>query len=372
MSDRSDSDSGDDEPQKRKFENKKYEDESSVHLKKKRITNGDSFPPSTEKKEQTLDDDNTDDATDEFPKEIVQTDESPMTIVQTDELSFTSHSESKSTPVDVEVDVDATFFAKIMNVKDFCNVLVGIGNVPNLEHVLIQFDPDGMLLYCKPAGSPVLVESFWNKSLFQDYVCHGIVKKWVSKDRFEKLKTKISKDVEFIEITVLLKEASGFKFSGDRVYKTGGRCRFDFNVFQWAHNSDPNSLNFNFNWHVNTSSQKMKHNIQFIDDQSEFISLQLLNSSLIFEGVSDTGLVSERISHDTETNVIVDYQVLFYKRYLNIVTSVDGLHKSVKISFRMDAGGDAFPVLFSYGLDLAKPQSHFSVYIAPFINTKTN
>lgn len=269
---------------------------------------------------------------------------------------------------DEKINDEKDFFAKTMNVKDFCNVLVGFGNIPNLEHILVQFGPQGMMLYGKPMESPVVVTSFWNKSMFQDYKCGEVFKKWVSKSRFENLRKKISKDVEYINISNITEGTSGFKFSGDRLYKTGGKCHFSFNVFEWTCNVDPVEMNVTYSWHVSTSSQKLKDNIDFMDDKSEFISVNLENKSLLFEGISETGLVAERIGHETEASELsVKFNCLFYKRFLKIITSTQALHKTVTISFNPDEDTCVYPVLFSYTLDQSNPQSHFSAYLLPFV-----
>jgi hypothetical protein len=265
---------------------------------------------------------------------------------------------------------DALFFAKTMNVKDFCSVLVGLGNIPNLDYILIQFSPNGMTLYGKPPESPVVVMSFWHESMFQEYRCTETTKRWVHKERMENLRKKISKDVEYIEISSITEITSGLKFSGDRLYKTGGACNFSFNVFEWTRSEDPVDMSaVSYNWHVCTSSQKLKDNVEFIDDKSEFISLKLDNKLLVFEGISEAGLVAERISHETETtDSTTKFTSLFYKKYLKIITSTQTLHKSITISFNPDTNNDIYPVLFSYTLDQATPQSHFSAYILPFVN----
>lgn len=267
-------------------------------------------------------------------------------------------------------EVTPTFSVKTMNVKDFCNVIVGFGNVPNLEHILFEFDPKGMTMYGKPVQSPVVVLSFWNVEMFQDYTCVKSVRKWVSKDRVENLRKKISKDVECITIEQLISEGvDGLTFTGSRLYKTGGTSEFSFNIFEWKNTMDAVEMNVTYNWHVHTSSQKLNHNVDFIDDKSEFISLELKNNSLIFKGISDTGMVAEQIQHETDTpDMKTNFSALFHKRFLKIITSTQALHKTVVISFNPDEGDCIYPVLFSYSLDQASPQSHFSAYLLPFVN----
>jgi hypothetical protein len=84
-----------------------------------------------------------------------------------------------------------------------------------------------------------------------------------------------------------------------------------------------------------------------------------------FTGINDTGVWAERIQHETDSAIDIEYDNLFYKRFLKIVTSVCALHPTVTISFNPDDDSVVFPLLFSYALDHDK--SHFSVYIMPFV-----
>jgi hypothetical protein len=264
--------------------------------------------------------------------------------------------------------IDDQLFAKTMNIKDFCCIISGLGNIPNLEHVLFQFTHKGMLIYAKPVTSPVMAISFWNPGMFQNYKCTGNISKWVSKCRLENLRKKISKDVQHLDISCISEGQPGLEFSGTRLVKTGGECKFSFNIFEWKVPLDPIKIDINYNWHVSTAAEKFKDNIEFIDDKSELISIRLNKSSFVFQGITDTGLVAEEISHKTDSCVQVNFNCLFYKRYLKIITAAQSLHKTLNISFFPDEEEETYPVLFSYELDQSSPKSHFSVYVLPVLN----
>ena len=107
-----------------------------------------------------------------------------------------------------------------------------------------------------------------------------------------------------------------------------------------------------------------------MDDQSEFISLQLNGNTFKFQGISDTGIIAEEQTHETETcQSSLKFSGLFYKKYLKVVTSSVSLHKTVHLSFFPDEESETYPVLFSYELDQSLPKSHFSIYILPIVNS---
>ena len=125
------------------------------------------------------------------------------------------------------------FYVKNINIKDFCNILTGFTNIPNINNILLQFTPEGMTIYAKPIMAPVIVNSFWNKDMFQEYKCSvPFIRKWVTKDNCSSMRKQISKDVDYIIIKELESNgASGFEFSGERRYKTGGQSKFSINLF---------------------------------------------------------------------------------------------------------------------------------------------
>lgn len=287
-----------------------------------------------------------------------------------DQLNFTEEIDEKSVSESSKIELNV----KMLEVKDFCGILLGLSSIPNLDLVLFQFDQDGMMIYGKPQESSVVGLSFWNKSMFQEYTCGETVKKWVMKDRLDNMRKKISKDVEFLQITEIDDANKGFKFSGYKGYKTGGPCEFSFNIYEYTCNSEAFDMSeIKYKWHISTSSHKFKDNVDFMDDKSDFISFKLKNNVMSFEGISDLGLVTNRVSHEIETSedhIVVnnDFKCLFYKRLLKIITSTQGLHKTVTISFDPDEEGSTTPILFHYALDQNSPQSHFSVYVLPFTN----
>ena len=258
----------------------------------------------------------------------------------------------------------SSFVAETANLKDFCNVLLGIGNLPNLEYMFLKFNSDGMMLYGKPASSPAMALSFWNKQMFDKYHCPTTVKLWVSRNRMEGMRKQISKNVMSVKITQIVNESyAGLCFSGSMNYDTGGKSVFDVNVFEQDACIPVLEPNVVFDWHITTSSQKLFDNVKWIDNSGEFVSFMIDRNRLTLEGLNDAAIVSDRISHDAENSTTAKFQCILLQRYLKVVTSTHDLHKSVTISFNPDNKNN--PLLFSYPLDQASPQSHFSVYLVP-------
>lgn len=254
-------------------------------------------------------------------------------------------------------------YVKTLNVSDFSVQLNSMCSLPNVESIFIKFDETGMTMYCHPKQSPTIAISFWNRNTFEKYECKGEIKKWVSKDRLASLKKKISKDVKFLEVT-LNQDSPGFCFSGYRTYDQGDGGNFSHNVYEWMNTEKPMNIPCQYKWHVTTSSKKFKDNVDFIDDKNEFIGLNIMDKKLTFRGLVGEGDVAEKIDHETFTSISKEFYVLFYKKYLKVVTSAHGLNKSMTISFS-DENQYVPPTLFTYALDKEQPQSHFSVYIVP-------
>ena len=264
---------------------------------------------------------------------------------------------------------DDQLYAKTMNVKDFGNVLTGCCSVPGVDFVILTFDPQGMQLYAKPIESPSIVTAFFNKDMFTEYRVTKQTRRILDKTRLDSLKKKISKEVEFLEISSCT-EYSGYTFSGYRIYKTGGKCKFTVNI---ANIHNPIGVvdlsDVDWAWHLRTSSQKFKDNVDFIDDSNEFIRMTIRSKSMEFQGIRDTGQIGETIDQEAESKIEdkLKFEALFYKKYLKIITSTKDLNRSVNISFNLDnPDTPAYPVHFSYELDQASPQSHFSAYLLPF------
>jgi hypothetical protein len=298
----------------------------------------------------------------------MNTDVSPQEILKKVKTAI-NISEDQNTP-DQEEKNSGGISAKTMNVKDFCTVLSGFGSTPDLSLVLFSFDSDGMKLYAKPASSPVVIQSFWNKSMFQGYKCEEKVMIWVQKSRLEEIRKRIVKDVECLHISSMPSSDSngGLIFSGSMAYKSGGSANFSINAFQYESTEEVYKMDLEYNWHVVTSSEKFKTDVEFIVDGSECVSMRLENKELALRGVTDMGLIGEEIKHETDSSdLTVFFTSMFTKKYLKIVTSTQALHKTVNIAFIEDDSSVVKPVLFSYHLDQSSVQSHFSVYIVPLV-----
>ena len=141
--------------------------------------------------------------------------------------------------------------ALLSNVRDLCTVLTAVNQVPGVEHVLIEFSPEGMMLYAKPVVSPILFNAFWNRSMFQDYHCTATVSRWVLRSKLADMRKNVTRDVKSLYIVDV---DNGYKFSGERRSGTGQISRFEFNLFECIDDTEPFSVNINFNWHVHTLS----------------------------------------------------------------------------------------------------------------------
>ena len=249
-----------------------------------------------------------------------------------------------------------------------CNVLNGFGSVPSLDQIMLEFTGEGMTLYGRPSDSPIIVTSFWAVDMFKDYQCTGTVTLWVPRDRMVDLRKKISKDVDCLTITKM--SADGMRhiqFSGDRQCAAGGKCSFTFNVHEWLHTEDPLHLACSFSWKLVTSAFKFSSSVDFLDDKNDFVSMSIGDGRMTFDGVANTGMIGESISHDVDTLPSCKFNALFYKRYLKIVTSTQALDRMLNVSFSPDVEDSSHPVLFSYNLSKRPGSSHFSVYILPVV-----
>jgi hypothetical protein len=256
------------------------------------------------------------------------------------------------------------------NVSDLCVVINALSNVPQLDHVLMQFTAEGMLMYGKPGISPVITESFWHKSRFTVYDFPTdpgyVIRKFLNKARLTTLKQNITKSVEVLTITECQDASmSGFAFSGHKTDSRGGNCKFNYNIFEMVDDAEVVDMStLRLDWHVRTSSDLFRANVGFIDDKSDYVQISLHKDVIAFTGIGDMGFFNERIEHTIESAPLeVHNENLFYKKFLNIVTSAANLHPMLRISFKSGEDG-VYPMLFSYELDHQK--SHFSIYIMPF------
>lgn len=267
-------------------------------------------------------------------------------------------------------DGDDDMYVKTMNVKELCLAIQGCCSVPGIDFVLLSFDTSGMEFYVKPRDSPSVVIVFFNKEMFTEYRVSKPTRKILDKNRLDSLKKRINKEVEYIEITSC-KDHAGYTFSGYRIYKTGGKCKFNINIADNHYDIKVIDLaGLNLEWHLRISSQKFKDNVDFIDDSNDFIRITVLPTSLEFQGIRNTGHVGETIDQETEAKIqdpSLKFEALFDKKMLKIITVTKDLNKSLNMSFVLDhPGGTVYPVHFCYPLCQNKPQSHFSAYLLPW------
>ena len=254
----------------------------------------------------------------------------------------------------------------LSRIKDFCSVLQGFNAVPNLQFVKIEFNETGMNMYAKPKEAPVIVTSFFNTDMFEEYYCNKPVSYWVSKARLELMRKKI-KDIKCVQITCIQGGYSGFCFSGVYRYNTGVTGKIVCNIYEWDNPIERLDLELDYNCLITTVSQQFKHNVDLLDDKSAMISIRLLEKHLIYEVIDDGGLVNSKISHQIDnTDMDIKFDGIFWKKFLRIITSAQDLHPSLLISFN-NTKEESYPILFHYDLDTNKNRSHFSAYIMPCI-----
>jgi len=242
---------------------------------------------------------------------------------------------------------------------------LGCCNIPNIEFVIMTFAQEGMQLYAKPSESSAAITAFLGKDYFSEYRVSKTTKRVLEKSRLESLKKKISKEVESLEITPLTTGLEGYTFSGYRVYKTGGKCKFTFNCPERAEDIDVVDFSSSrWDWQIKTSSQKFKDNVEFIDDSNDYIQMSIKSDGLEFTGIRDTGHIGETINQEIEGKITDKFEALFQKKYLKILTSTKDLNRMLTISFNLESN-TLFPVHFCYELDQSQPQSQFSCFIMP-------
>jgi len=337
----------------------------------------DEFQKSSKKRLRTTNDDETEEKTDELvdeeeeepkgkrrkvestaPKEVEQHDKD----VAQPERTFVQ-------PTDIlnDQDHDPNMFVKTVNVKDFTTVLVGCCATPGCDNIVFTFAPEGLQIYTRPAQSPGIVTAFFNKEMFSEYRVTKTTQRVLEKSRLESLKKKISKEVLFIEITSW-QENPGFTFSGFRDYKTGGKCKFDFNIAEIV---DPVKIidmkSLSWQWLVRTDAQKFRDNVDFIDDSNEFIKMTIYQNKVQFQGLRDTGQIGENITQDlVDSNVLEKFQALFHKKHMKVITATKDLNRSLNIAYNIPSENSPIvPVHFFYELDQAQNRSVFSCFLLP-------
>jgi hypothetical protein len=179
------------------------------------------------------------------------------------------------------------------------------------------------------------------------------------------LKKRISKDVEFLEIT---DEVTGFVAGGRRTYKKGGGCDFNISLTTMEEDLVEKSVNMaaalQFKMQIRTASQHFSDNIAFFDDQIKFIELSVKPSLLEFKGIRDSGTTSKTINQVINDGFFGEYVALFSRKQLKCVTSARDINQALCISYNTEKT-NVGPVHFMYELDQAQPRSHFSVYMMP-------
>lgn len=229
----------------------------------------------------------------------------------------------------------------------------------------MTFTPAGMEMYARPNVSPAIVSAFYSKDNFREYKVDTSVRHVISKTELDDLKKKVSKDVEFLEISA---NADGYVIGGRRAYKIGGGC--DFTIQLTAITPDTKIVvvdmsSMVWNLQVRTASQHFSDNVGFFDDSIEFVKLTVKPKLLEFKGIRDTGSTSKSINQVIQSQFSGEYKALFNKKMLKVVTAARDINRALCISFKIDESAADFPVHFMYEMGQEKPQSHFSVYIAP-------
>ncbi len=257
------------------------------------------------------------------------------------------------------------FVTSTLNVKDFCNCILGF-SCTSAEHVLFRFGPDGLTMYAREIA--IVVFAYWNRTRFQSYDCGDEKRVWVHTSRLVELRKRI-KDVETLTIAIVEEDDIRLQFSGELKFSVGGAGPFTFNAFGAVETQEPVTLNHVYLWHATTAAQRFQTNIDFICDDNDAVQFKISGDTIRLAGVTDAGRFGETASQTIETRQAVDFECLFYKKLLKIVTMLHNIHPSLTVSFSTGDEGEELPVLFSSSFDQGTSgvnnKSHFSVFIAP-------
>ena len=258
------------------------------------------------------------------------------------------------------------FATSTLNVKDFCNVILGF-SCTSVENVLFCFSPEGLTMYAREIS--ILITAFWNPMRFQSYECPTTLNVWVPLKRLVELRKRI-KDVETLTVALVEDDDIRLEFSGNLRFAVGGEGQFTFNLFGVDVAQEATTVSYRYNQHATTAAQRFQTNIEFICDDNDAVQFKISGGKIRLAGVTDAGRFGETNSQDIETLQSVDFECMFYKKLLKIVAMMHNIDKSLVISFSADDEGDSWPVLFSSSFDQGSPgtmgrKSHFSVYIAP-------
>ena len=258
------------------------------------------------------------------------------------------------------------FATSTLNVKDFCNIISGF-LCTSAENVLFRFSPEGLTMYALEMS--ILVTAFWNPMRFQSYECPSVLDIWVHAKRLGELRKRI-KDVDSITIAIVDDDDIRLEFSGNLKFAVGGEGQFNFNLFGTHVSQEATTVSYAYKWHATTAAQCFQTNIDFICDDNDAVMFNISGNSITLAGVTDAGRFGEKTSQIIATSQAVEFECMFYKKLLKVVTMMHSIDKSLVISFSADEEGDTWPVLFSSSFDQGSPgltsrKSHFSVYIAP-------
>jgi hypothetical protein len=189
--------------------------------------------------------------------------------------------------------------------------------------------------------------------------------------RIQSLKKRINKEIPFLEITSSKDPTCpGFTFSGLKEYKTGGKAKFDFNIAEIVEDMQITDFRgIKWQYLVQIDAQKFKDNVDFLDDNNEFIAITIHGKNIYFQGIRETGQKGEIISHELDNSDVPDkFEALFQKKQLKIVTHTRELNKMLNIAYNND--GIIWPVHFFYEMDQAQQRSVFSTILIPSCGNK--
>jgi hypothetical protein len=260
----------------------------------------------------------------------------------------------------------ATFFVRTMNVLAFRDVLKSLVEVPNVTVLLMKFDEHGMTLYSCARTITTVGGAFWNRSMFETYVCPQKIEKWISVERFTDLKPKLTTgEVQFLDLRLLADHhMDGFEFSGEIKTNEGQRATFKHAAYAWIEpDGGVQRITTPYDLHLFTSAHTFETQVKLLSKSLERIRLRLDRSILSLSGIDDQGVVMESVEHNVETSITHTIQVDFQRKALKPILAGVGLAKNIRLSFY--SASQRAPLLFVYELDHEQPQSHVSYYVLP-------
>jgi len=264
--------------------------------------------------------------------------------------------EPASVPDQASHEVTPPLFVRTKNSGEFVRVLQGIKSLSDVEHVLLHFEPCGLNWHAE--SHALVMQCFWNKSMFNEYQCAKEEGHWVAKKSLECLLSRVSSDMKDISVTI--ERDMGmvcFVFRWVITTPNNQTTTMYHRVYTKSMPNDPLIPNVDFIYDIRTSSTDFSFAIKSVEKMNglEFTHMHVSEDTMRLAALNQMQREEGSVSYDISNQTGHKFERIFHTPLLKNIVAMAHKGSELVISLSETEQG----VRFTRYLDTEGEQSHY-------------